>query len=127
MKCKNCGEKIYPNDKFCPYCGNQIKKFGRKGSFAGGKKPLQEKYLRGEFEETSSDTEYISEEYYDEEDYYEYEDKNEEEEYEYVEKKRSGWSILFLLLILALVIGFIIGILVFTNQQATPNLPINSS
>lgn len=32
MKCKNCGEEIASNSKFCEHCGTKIMKVGKKGA-----------------------------------------------------------------------------------------------
>jgi hypothetical protein len=116
MKCKNCGARVYSGDSYCPYCGTEI--YYQNKSSSGGHKPLQDKYLRGEYVETSKQPEYYEEEYYDEEVY-------EEEVYE-EDKGRSVWSVIILLLIIALVIGLVIGVMVFSSTQSVPPVHINS-
>jgi hypothetical protein len=115
MKCKNCGARVYSGDSYCPYCGTEIY---YQNSSSDGHKPLQDKYLRGEYAETSQQPEYHEEEYHEEEVY-------EEEVYE-EDKGKSGWSVIMLLLIIALVIGLVIGVLVFSGAQSVPPVHIKS-
>jgi ribosomal protein L40E len=138
MICENCGAKIGDDEDYCPNCGMElfIPKSKRKPV---SKKPLKERYLDGEYQD-QEDYEDIYESYggYDEpetprrrdhpkkpqkqdyESYYEYDD------YEPAPSKRSnGMGATLIILIAALIIGFMIGIMVFSGtSQVVPSLKI---
>ena len=139
MICENCGAKIGDDEDYCPNCGMElfIPKSKRKPV---SKKPLKERYIEGEYQD-QEDYEDIYESYsgYDEpetprrrdhskkpqkqeyyESYYEYDD------YEPVpSKKSSDMGATLIILIAALIIGFMIGIMLFSGtSQVVPSLKI---
>jgi hypothetical protein len=126
MKCRNCGGEIRPEDIYCNQCGmelsgRQYKPRGRKRrSFPDNRdyKPLQNKFMRGEYQEQEEDTSpdyyYEPEEAYDYGEYPGYDDYREYEEAE--EGETSIWGTLILFLVLALVVGFVVGLLIFTSD-----------
>jgi hypothetical protein len=76
-------------------------------------KPLQNKFMRGEYQE-HQETPYYQDDYYQPEEAYDY---GEYQEYEEVEEGgKSSWGALITFLLLALVVGFVVGILVFTSD-----------
>jgi len=155
MICKNCGASFDKGEEYCPSCGMEllihksarnknyeysnpsipensnfnkpINKYNKDfGSFSNDsskivEKPLQKRYM--EFSEPESP------------DYSQYhENENEEPEYpqedyyeeEYTEKSGVGMGSIFLLLFIALALGFIVGLLMF-GSQSIPKIPgINS-
>lgn len=111
MICKNCGDEIAGGDRYCSSCGMELYVPEHRPDH----KPLQRKFLRGEYLDEE-------EEFYEEDQVY-YEDKTEyEREYYYEEpKKSSGLLSTFLILLIALVVGFVIGIFLFSgNLQSIP-------
>ena len=107
--CENCGGNIRKGDSYCPQCGMEL--------LVSEYKPLKKRYIRGE--------------YYDEEEerFYEegpvYPERNTEYEdaydYDNEETKSSGGMLPFVLfLVVALLIGFIFGIIIFSSY--TPSL-----
>ena len=123
MKCRNCGGEIRPKDVYCHQCGMELSgrktkpQRRKKRSFSdpGDYKPLQNKFMRGEYQE-HQETPYHQEDdyYYQPEEAYDYGEYQEYEEDEVGEKSSLGALIMFLLL--ALVVGFVVGILVFTSD-----------
>ena len=129
MKCRNCGGEIGPEDIYCNQCGMELsgREYKPKGknrrSFQenNGYKPLQNKFMRGEYQEQQEDQYhpdddyfYKSEEAYDYEEYPGYDDHY--QDYEKEEGKNSIWGTLILFLVLALVVGFVVGLLIFTSD-----------
>ncbi len=130
MKCRNCGGEIRPEDIFCNQCGMELS--GRKYQSRGRKrrsfpdsrdhKPLQNKFMRGEYPDEREDQYhpdddyfYKSEEAYDYGEYPGYDDHYQEYE-EINEGENSIWGTLILFLVLALVVGFVVGLLIFTSN-----------
>ncbi len=134
MKCRNCGGEIRPEDIYCNQCGMELsgreyKPRGKKRrSFPENKdyKPLQNKFMRGEYQEEQEDQYHPDDDYfYKSEETYDYgeyqEDDGHYQEYgEIKEGKNSIWGTLILFLVLALVVGFVVGLLIFTSN--TQNL-----
>jgi len=123
MICENCGSEIRKNARYCPDCGMDI---------IPDHKPLQNKYLRGEYPEDEEGL--LDEDYYPaEETNYRQEyseegndDQNEEyrADYEFTETQRSGWISIILLLIVALLIGFVMGFIFFSGKLLNiPSVP----
>ena len=111
MKCENCGAEFKKKLRYCPDCGMDIPEY----------KPLQNKYLRGEYQEE----EFLVEEYnHSDDSIHHQESQNGENEYQNMEYKDyevsesngSGWSLIFLLLIVALLIGFVLGFIFFAGK-----------
>ncbi len=109
MKCENCGGQIRKGDIYCSNCGVEL--------LASEYKPLQKKYM-------SED--YSNEEHYRDrnDNYYEphtteYESNNNRY---YEETKRSSGLLLpiILFLVLILMIGFVMGLIMFTSNVTTP-------
>jgi uncharacterized Zn finger protein (UPF0148 family) len=109
MKCENCGSHIKKSDIYCSTCGMEI--------LSSEYKPLQKKYMSEDYsnEEKSYDRN---------ENYYEPKTSKYESMHNlhYEEPKRSsGWLPIILFLVLILMIGFVIGLIMFTsNIQSTP-------
>jgi zinc-ribbon domain len=114
MKCDNCGAEIQKKVRYCPDCGMDIPEY----------KPLQNKYLRGEYQEEEeellddngpynhSDEENYHQEYHNGENL----QNMEYDDYEVTENQSSSWSLIFLLLIVALFIGFVLGFIFFAGK-----------
>lgn len=138
MICENCGAKIGDDEAYCPNCGMElfIPKSKRRPV---SKKPLKERYLDGEYQD-HEEYEDIYESYLDHdepetprrryhpkpqkqeyyESYYEYDDDG-----PVTSKKSSGMGATLVILIAALIIGFMIGIMVFSGtSQVVPTLKI---
>ena len=79
------------------------------------RKPLKRKYYEG----PSSSKRYNSQDNIDYESYYDYGDE------EVPETKKSGISLgtICLFMIMILLFGFVIGLMLFSNTQATPHIP----
>jgi zinc-ribbon domain len=114
MKCENCGAEIRKKDRYCPDCGMDIPEY----------KPLQDKYLRGENQDEEGfwddNEEYVHtdkaqyhQEYSNGENQYQ---NDEYGAYEVTESQRSVWSSVILLLIVALLIGFVMGLIFFSGK-----------
>jgi zinc-ribbon domain len=114
MICENCGAKIRKNARYCPDCGMDI---------ISDYKPLQNKYLRGEHledeEELLDDDYYSTEEMNNHQEYSEGGNDYQNEEYrtyEATETQGSGLGSIILLLIVALLIGFVMGFIFFSGK-----------
>ncbi|WJI09108.1 hypothetical protein FGU46_02885 [Methanobacterium sp. CWC-01] len=129
MKCRNCGGEIRPEDIYCNQCGMELsgreyKPRGKKRRLFqenGDYKPLQNKFMKGEYQEQQADPYYSDEDYYHEPeeayDYVEYPDYGDyRESTEIEEGETSIWGTLILFLVLALVVGFVVGLLIFTSD-----------
>lgn len=181
MKCENCGANITKRDRYCPSCGMELTTFEyvkkrsidkkqeppakkqvskdiwQKQGYDRQKseyKPIQKKYLRGEYQDTefqdiqdyySEEEEYIKgnsnyrgydqaksdyraqkydQKYESRLDYGKYDkqgryggyDVQEDYwEYEKEEKRSSEWDYIILFLILALLVGLIMGFIFFSG------------
>lgn len=186
MKCQNCGGYIKRRDSYCPHCGDKLhmpsggshqktsddhnfneetKGFNNKSSKSGKSeyKPLQERYLRGEYQNSDDEfyNQYIEDQYIDEKHHHKeyWENKNQDhykrsgkgnyhdggyqgsrrrgyqddnQHYQKPGKKYRGYDLsayypdeaessgtgmlpIILVLLIALLIGFIIGIMMFTG------------
>jgi hypothetical protein len=130
MKCRNCGGEIRPEDIYCNQCGMDLSgreykpRAKKRRSLTENKdyKPLQNKFMRGEYQDDQVDQYpqdddyfYKSEEAYDYGEYSGYDDDYQEYE-EIKEGKNSIWGTLILFLVLALVVGFVVGLLIFTSD-----------
>lgn len=128
MKCRNCGGEIRPEDIYCNQCGMDLsgrkyKPRGRKRrSFPNNRdyKPLQNKFMRGEYQEHQEDQHYPDDYYYEPEEAYDYGEYPDYDDYgeraEVEDGKNSIWGTLILFLVLALVVGFVVGLLIFTSN-----------
>jgi uncharacterized Zn finger protein (UPF0148 family) len=191
MKCQNCGGYIKRKDTYCPYCGDKLhiptsgsqqktrnhehsyddktEEFKDVSTGNAGKsdyKPLQERYLRGEYQNSEDEfyNQYIEDQYIDERRYHNAREnrnqyahyqrskkrnyqgdkgyqgsreRNFQDDNQYSQKPRkkyrgydlsayypdeeekssgSGMLPVILILLIALLIGFIIGIMMFTNS-----------
>ncbi len=130
MICKNCGAEIRKRESYCPKCGMELT--------IPYSKSLKEKYMAGEYSDNGDnfisrdrntncvqDNEYH---YESTSDYYntEYEQYHENEDYEEYEKNSSGSIIgaTLLFLAVALLIGFVIGMIIFSgSMQSIPGMP----
>lgn len=123
MICENCGAEIRKKARYCPDCGMDVPEY----------KTLQYKYLRGEYQEDEeeflvdndeynhADEAHYHQEYSNGEDEY----QNEEyEAYEVTESQKSVWSSVILLLLVALLIGLIMGFIFFSGKLLNiPSVP----
>jgi hypothetical protein len=113
MKCKNCGGHTRQGDTYCPNCGMELS--------TSEYKPLQKSYIRGEYQEREENFHNERPEY-DDPETTEYERGY---DYDYAEPKKSGGKLLpvILILIIALLIGFILGVIMFSsNFQSVPSI-----
>lgn len=141
MNCDNCGAEIDKDEEYCPNCGmqlfdlppNPIKKKANKSSESSSvensgdyeksdslTKPIKQRYI-DHLEPESPDYSHYDQEYEEE---YETPPKYEEEvqetedmsEGEKKESSGSGMVNIILFLLIALILGFIAGILMFSSQ-----------
>jgi len=105
MKCENCGGHTRQGDTYCPNCGMEL--------LRSEYKPLQKRYMRGEYQE-------VEDNFYEErQDYYsETAEYSEGYDHEYEETRKSGGMMLpiILILIIALLIGLVMGFIMFTSN-----------
>jgi zinc-ribbon domain len=123
MICENCGAEIRKEARYCPDCGMDIPEY----------KPLQDKYLRGENQDDEEDFLDDNEEYnHADEAHYHQEYSNGENQYQNEEygayevtvSQGSVWSSVILLLIVALLIGFVMGFIFFSGKLLNiPSVP----
>lgn len=136
MICDNCGAKIDENEEYCPNCGMQLldlppkhakkkKNYKNSGSFSRGdsrsvEKPIKQRYIGNSTPESPEYSQYLDEDEYG----YEEGELPEEIYYEedYKEKSGSGIGNIILLLFIALILGFIVGIMLFSSQSI-PSIP----
>ncbi len=115
MICKNCGEEIRNRENYCPSCGMELS--------VPYSKSLKEKYIAGEYQDhqeehiirknNQTENEYRPRK--DTADYEQYDDQT-LEEYETKESGSSGiFTVTFLFLIMALLFGFVIGMIIFSG------------
>lgn len=139
MKCDNCGSEFRSGDVYCPQCGMELFQRQYKPPTTGKKslrdseeyKPLQKRYMQGQYPKTEEEAWYQEEkpQNYEEGSYnysnnLDYSDYDEYQEYEQ-EKRGSSWGTVGMLLLLALVVGFVIGMLIFSsNSQSIPPVRI---
>ncbi len=134
MICDNCEAKIDAHEEYCPNCGMQLldlppnpikkkKNYKDSGSFSRGnprsvKKPIKQRYIGNSAPESPDYSQYTDEYGHDEE------ELPEETYYEedYKEKSGSGIGSITLLLFIALILGFIVGMLMF-GSQSIPQIP----
>jgi uncharacterized Zn finger protein (UPF0148 family) len=108
MKCENCGGQIRKGDIYCSTCGMEV--------LSSKYKPLQKKYMSEDYSNEEHDHDRND-------DYYEPETTEYEGNYNgyYEETKRSsGWLPIILFLVLILMIGFVMGLIMFTSNITTP-------
>ncbi len=109
MKCENCGSHIRKGDIYCSTCGMEI--------LSSEYKPLQKKYMNENY--NNEDQSYVKSKNYYKPNTIKYESRH---DHNYEETKHSsGWLPIILFLVLILMIGFVIGLIMFTsNIQSTP-------
>lgn len=131
MNCDNCGAEIDKDEEYCPNCGmqlfdlppNPIKKKGNKNSeylsrensvsyekSSPLKKPIKQRYIE------HSEPEGPDYSQYEQEYEYEHTDNYEEEIPKAEPKESSGMVNIILFLFIALLLGFIVGLLIFGSQ-----------
>lgn len=136
MICDNCGATIDANEEFCPNCGMQLidvqpkprkkKKYNKKSrSFDDAKavdKPIKQRYI-----ENSQPESYDYSHYFDDDEYEEYESP-ERDYHPKDQQMKSGIRIMDILLfiLIALILGFITGLLMFGSQLIPPIPGVNS-
>jgi len=135
MKCENCGAKIKKWETYCPKCGMEL--------FNSQYKPLKKRYLRGEYRETEesrtspydldqmeySESTYQQDKYQNQNNNQKWERNHQkkpqkkyqrgydlDEYYESVESESSIWGTIMLLLIIALLFGFVMGFVFFSTK-----------
>lgn len=130
MNCQKCGGYIRKRDTFCPHCGMELTQANYKPQQKNNSeyKPLQGRFVRGEYQDREEDLDdhYIENQkaddnYYPEEkptyqkprkkkyrgyDLSEYYPDEEE-----TERSGMGMAPIILILVIALLMGFIIGVL----------------
>lgn len=116
MICKNCGAEIKNKESYCPSCGMEL--------FVPYSKSLKEKYIAGEYNDREENfivrdrrNSPVEEEYYpekgaDEQEQYQ---GDETEDYNETGGGTSIIAVIILFLIVALLVGFVIGILIFSG------------
>jgi len=116
MICKNCGAEIKTKESYCPSCGMEL--------FVPYSKSLKEKYIAGEYHDRDenfivrdrqngpAEEEYYSENGADAQEQYH---GDETEEYNEIGGGTSVIAVIILFLIVALLVGFVIGILIFSG------------
>ena len=116
MICKNCGANIRNRESYCPSCGMEL--------MIPYSKSLKEKYIAGEYRDHPDDfidkKNYVEQvnEYQPEKRVDEYNQYHGDETYGEYETPESGSSILLaiiLFLVVALLFGFVIGIIIFSG------------
>ena len=116
MICKNCGANIRNRESYCPSCGMEL--------MIPYSKSLKEKYIAGEYRDHPDDfidkKNYVEQvnEYQPEKREDEYDQNYRYETHEEYEAPESGSSILLaiiLFLVVALLFGFVIGIIIFSG------------
>ncbi len=133
MDCKKCGGYIRKRDTFCPHCGMELTSPNYKPQQKNKNseyKPLQGRFIRGEYQDREDDfyDQYIDNQYVDN-DYYQEEKPNFQKpkkkkyrgydlsEYypdeEETENSGIGMAPIILILIIALLMGFIIGVAMY--------------
>lgn len=127
MNCQNCGGYIKRRDTYCPHCGVELKRSNYKPVQKNKNseyKPLQRRYMRGEYQDREEDfyNQYIEDQYIEERPTY---DKPKKKKYrgydlseyypdeEGTESSGIGTAPIILILLIALLLGFIIGIIMF--------------
>jgi len=120
MICENCGAEINNRESYCPSCGMELmipySKSIKEKYIAGGYLENQDTHIHYQKKDTNYETEPPEEVVQETEQYYEARAEEYPEAQEYQEE--SGISILvviILFLVVALLIGFVIGILVFSG------------
>jgi len=135
MKCENCGAKIKKWETYCPKCGMEL--------FNSHYKPLKKRYLRGEYRETEesrtspydldqvdyTESEYQHDKYQNQNNNQKWERNHQkkpqkkyqrgydlDEYYESVENESSIWGTIMLLLVIALLFGFVMGFVFFSTK-----------
>lgn len=106
--CENCGCNIRKGDSYCPRCGMEL--------LVSEYKPLKKMYIRGEYYDEE-------EQFFDDGPVYPERNTGSEDEYDnHNEEKESSGGMLpiVLFLVVALLIGFIFGIIIFSSY--TPSL-----
>lgn len=136
MNCQNCGGYIKRRDTYCPHCGVKLQRQNYKPRQKNKNpeyKPLQRRYMKGEYQDREEDDYYDQ---YIENQYTEDEYSQERRPYKPKKKKYRGYDLseyypdeeeaensgigmapIILILVIALMIGFIIGIMMFTNNS----------
>jgi hypothetical protein len=115
MICKNCGAEIVNRESYCPSCGMEL--------LIPYSKSLKEKYMAGEYIDRQDnsvikDNRRSKEDKYSndrEDEYVHYYEKESEEVYDTEETGSSGLLATFLVLIIALLIGFLMGMIIFSG------------
>ncbi|MDI6725260.1 MAG: zinc ribbon domain-containing protein [Methanobacterium sp.] len=129
MICDNCGAIIDKNEEFCPNCGMQISNLHpdpkkRKKYYKNSRslsrnysrsvdKPIKQRYIKNSKPESQDYSQYFDDE--------EYEPSN-HDYYETNYKRKSGIGIgnIILLLAVALILGFITGLLMLGTLSIPP-------
>lgn len=115
MICENCGVRIKNRESYCPNCGMEL--------ITPYTKSIKAKYIAGEYNENQNtyvprnkrNAEEYDQQITDEPEVSEVEEYYEADVEEYKESGISVITVIILFLIVALLIGFVIGILVFSG------------
>jgi hypothetical protein len=127
MICKNCGANIKNKESYCPSCGMEL--------MVPYSKSLKEKYIAGEYQDHQNSSVsnkktkmYQEQELRQVENTHEHEQYHGNETYEEYQPQKSGSSALLaiiLFLVVALLFGFVLGIILFSG--ALHQIPIFSN
>ena len=109
MKCENCGSHIRKGDIYCSTCGMELS--------SSEYKPQQKKYMSEDY--SNEEHSYDRNNNYYEPSTNKYESRH---NLDYEETKRSSrWLPIILFLVLILMMGFVIGLIMYTsNIQSIP-------
>jgi hypothetical protein len=120
MICKNCGANIKNRESYCPSCGMEL--------MVPYSKSLKEKYIAGEYQDHPKNSNFHDKtdnklKHHEHEDDYEQYQGN--ESYEESQSGSSALLAIILFLIVALLFGFVLGIILFSGAlHHIPGFPI---
>ncbi len=118
MICKNCGANIRTRESYCPNCGMEL--------MVPYSKSLKEKYIAGEYHDKHDNLDFRDKtEHRNQENEYkpaepayesgEYYGNETMEEYETKKSSSSALLAIFLFLVVALLFGFVLGMILFSG------------
>ena len=124
MICKNCGANIKNRETYCPSCGMEL--------MVPYSKSLKEKYIAGEYQDNPKNSVGYNkknpigqEEEYHHVEHEQYHGNETHEEYQQQESGSSALLAIILFLVVALLFGFVLGIILFSG--ALHQIPIFSN
>ncbi len=150
MNCDNCGAEIDKDEEYCPNCGMQLfdlppnpikkkidkisesssaEKSGSDEKSDSLSKPIKQRYIEDSEPENPDYSNYNEyEDVYDEPPQYEDEVQETEDRPEVERKESSGSGMvnIILFLLIALILGFIVGLIMFSSQTILKIPGLNS-